>query len=167
MNVPGETSSSAPQNSAPSLVLMGFNEGGLLAEGWHDVERDGRNGVAYRATKRAASLRVGRPRGPRALFVLLAGSPSLLGRPMRGEIRVSAIPGSAEPAPGHPGVPTQRLEVSLREDAWVIRSLSLEGTESDELLVEIAAEDLAVPDRTLHNGDIRGLGFYVSAVWCE
>ncbi len=146
---------------------MGFNEGGLLGDGWHDVERDGRNGVPYRATKRAATLRVGRPRTARALFVLLAGSPSLLGGPMRGQIGVRAVAGSPDPAPELGDAPARRLAVSLSEDAWVVRTLALDGIESDEVCVSIGVDHLVVPDRALRNRDIRGLGFYVSAVWCE
>ncbi len=167
MDSPTKANSRMSPDWPTSLVLMGFNEGGLLGDGWHDVECDGRNGVAYRATKRAAVLRVGRPRGARGVFVLLAGSPSLLGRPMRGEISVSAVSVSPGPAPGTRGVPARSLAVSLAEDTWVMRSLPVDGIESGELLVAIAVEVLVVPDRTLRNGDIRGLGFYVSAVWCE
>ena len=48
---------------------MGFNEAGLLRRKWHDLERDGRHGVPYRATTRRSEVRVQSPAGKRVLVM--------------------------------------------------------------------------------------------------
>lgn len=144
----------------PSLLLMGFNESGCLRGGWHDLERDGRNGVPYRATRNAAELEIGRNPAARTLCVLLSGSPSLLGHPLEGEIQLLTMEGGG-------GAPISTTPLSLAHDIWVVRSIALPGTPVSAARIRIVAHELVIPDRVLRNGDARALGFYVSAVWCR
>jgi len=153
----------------PSFVLMGFNEGGWLGSGWHDLERDGRTGVQYRATQEKAEIRLLVPEGAAAVHVLLSGSPSLLGKPMTGRLEVhreGGAEGSWGAAGGRGNRPTG-IPVKLESDTWVVRRLALSPPLAAPVVVRILVDELVVPDRALHNGDARALGFYVSAVWCR
>lgn len=149
--------SSAATLAPPSILLMGYNDSGWLGEGWHDLERDGRSGVSYRATKRVGELHIGRPERARRLFLLYSGSPSLLGKTMSGRVEIE----------GRAGTPPASLLLRLDADVWQILSIALQENGAESLTLRIHANDLVVPDRRLRNGDVRALGFYVSAVWCR
>lgn len=149
--------SAASTLTPPSILLMGYNDSGWLGEGWHDLERDGRSEVSYRATKRVGELRVGRPEGARHLFLLYSGSPSLLGKTMSGWVEIGR--GTDAERTFHP--------LRLETDVWRVLPIALAEEGAGSLTLRIHADDLVVPDRMLRNGDARALGFYVSAVWCR
>jgi len=149
--------SSVSALAPPSLLLMGYNDSGWLGDGWHDLERDGRTGVNYRATKRMGELRLRRREGAHRLFILYSGSPSLLGKALSGRAEVELGAG-LDPA-SHP--------LRLETDVWRILQLPLRDEGAESLSLRIHADDVVVPDRMLRNGDARALGFYVSAVWCR
>jgi hypothetical protein len=149
--------SAASALAPPSILLMGYNDSGWLGEGWHDLERDGRSEVSYRATRRVGELRVGRPEGALRLFLLYAGSPSLLGKTLSGRVEIEG--GARHARASHP--------LRLETDVWRVLPLALPEEGAGSLTLRIHADDLIVPDRTLRNGDARALGFYVSAVWCR
>jgi len=191
-------------------ILVGINEAGRLLDGWHDLERDGRNQVAYRATKRRAELRLdanaianaaaqGQRETARAaasgLWILLAGSPSLLGEALVGEARVECRRRRAESLRNHrEGAETIRgakvlgaLPLRLESDTWVIRHLifskefaaempgetggidedAQSGGVEEEIVLVLTIEKPVIPDRALRNGDSRELGWYVSAIGFE
>ncbi len=150
--------------SLPRAVLMGFNETGLLLEGWHDLERDGRADLPYRATRRAAQLQLALPPGgARRLWMLLAASPTLLGEPMTGRAGLFAeTPGGEALLASAP--------ISLDRDLWVVRRVELArlappGAIAARLCLEAARP--VIPDRALRNGDTRELGWYLSAAGYE
>jgi hypothetical protein len=147
-------------------MLMGFNEAGALRGGWHDLERDGRQGVPYRATKAEAELTISRPAEPTRVSILISGSPSLLGRPLKGTLEVREE--ISENTPQEESAAKQvlaALRVALERDIWVVRGIDLPAGRIPSIRLRIRMDDLVVPDRVLRNGDSRGLGFYISAVW--
>lgn len=162
--------SAASPLRAPSLLVMGWNDHGAGLEGWHELECDGRYGIPYRATTSAASLRLRLPTdspGARTLWILLAGSPSLLGGgPMRGniEIRPEHLPGI--PATNSKAVSSgesRRMELALSRDCWRVYKIDVPSAWTGILRVWFRVETPVVPDRVLRNGDTRELGWYVSS----
>lgn len=164
----------------PSLLVMGWNEHDAGLEGWHEPERDGRNGITYRATMAMASLRLMLPSacllradadrldsaGARTLWILFAGSPSLLGSgPMRGsvEIRPEQSPRpSGTDSEAKPGE-MRRMELTLLRDCWRVCAMEIPAAWTGILRIAFRVEMPVVPDRILQNGDMRELGWYVSA----
>lgn len=160
----------------PTLVVVGLNEAGWLRGSWHEPERDGRNGVVFRATQREqAEVRIGIPRPAptdagriapqRRVSLLFSGSPTLLGKPLRGEMTLVAL-----------GAEDRELQVlgsaplELAADCWAVRSIDLPapgasalGREVVALALRLTIEEPVIPDRMLHNGDVRALGWHVSA----
>ncbi len=145
---------------------MGFNEAGALRGGWHDLERDGRQGVPYRATKAEAELTISRPPEAARLSILISGSPSLLGRPLKGNIEIREdLSGAPPEKEAGTGQVLGMLPIALQQDIWVVRGIDLPAEQIPSIRIRIKMDDLVVPDRVLRNGDSRGLGFYISAVW--
>lgn len=164
----------------PSLLVMGWNEHDAGLEGWHEPERDGRNGITYRATTAMASLRLMLPPAcalhanadrpdsavARSLWILFAGSPSLLGGgPMRGSVEIRPEQSPRSPATGSEAKPGEmrRMELMLLRDCWTIRSMEIPAAWTGILRVAFRMDTPVVPDRILQNGDMRELGWYVSA----
>lgn len=168
--------------SPTSLLLMGYNETGRLGEGWHDLERDGRTGTAYRATQAKADLTLPVPKGTHTLFMLYSGSPTLAGKTLSGRLelvlgeqnatgdtRDEAGKNAKDASESGPGAEGKEQKYSaplgLEHDTWTLCTMALDSEADGSGRLQIHADILVVPDRVLHNGDARALGFYVSAVW--
>lgn len=133
----------------PVIVVGKMGESQML-EGWHERERDGRNGIPYRASRRDSTIVLRRDFRMRRLGILLSGPVALHGEPMDGRVVINR----------------RKYELPLGVDAWVIRSFPIE-TRREILKIHIILEHPIVPDAILNNGDARELGWYISAVWQE
>lgn len=133
-------------------AAVGRIEFEAFAAGWHAQQFDARCGVPYRAADGCGTVRLARQRGAHRICVLLSG-PAGIGRggAASGEIEVD---GRAHP-------------VELRGDWWCVRRVPLAAGGEEEVSVRFRLRDAPCPDDVLHNGDLRRLGWYVSAVWQE
>lgn len=132
-----------------TIVAVGLNDPGHFGEGWHERTRDGRAPIPYRACGRAGAITMRRGPGARRLHVLLSAPVGVGGKPVAGAITVGG----------------ERHELTVGSDAWVLRSFPLPAVPDGVLRVSFSCDQPVVPDRFLHNGDGRELGWYVSAVW--
>lgn len=136
----------------PACVVAGINDATCLRDGWHERERDGRCGIAYRAAGERGALEVGRQASAGRLWCLISGPRGLAEEALQGEIIIGG----------------QSHKLQLDADLWVLRSFPLpEGEPGAPLRIELRLPDPPCPDRVLHNGDGRRLGWFVSALWQE
>lgn len=135
---------------AHSSIVVGRHGERQLVEGWHDRERDGRNGVAYRAGGESAMLELARLRGATSIHLLVSGPIGLTGASLDGRITING----------------RRFKLPLAVDSWVLRVYTLETSRS-RLMIRLELPNAPVPDRILGNGDPRKLGWFLSAVWQE
>ncbi len=133
----------------PAIIVGRVGEGQLL-NGWHERERDGRNGIAYRAARRDGILELRRDPGAREISLLMSGPVILYGGKMNGRLLINR----------------QKHELPLSVDSWVLRSYPIES-EEDVLRIHLFIPEPAIPDQVLQNGDARELGWFLSAIWQE
>ncbi len=130
------------------FIVVGRQGEEQLLKGWHERERDGRHGIAYRSSTEDGLLVLRRHPEATRLNLILSGPVPLHGGVMRGYLIVNR----------------QKHELPLAVDTWVLRSYP-NPTEGDDIQVRLYLKDPIVPDNVLHNGDARRLGWYLSAIW--
>lgn len=134
----------------PAIVVGALGES-QLADGWHDRERDGRYGIPFRAAGERGVLHLRRTPGSRQLLLIVSGAASLApGRRLDGRIIINS----------------RKYELPLEIDNWVLRRYPIESSRA-VLEVRLELANPPVPDRVLHNGDARRLGWFLSAIWQE
>lgn len=137
----------APRHSA--VVVGRFGENQLVA-GWHEREEDGRYGIPYRAAGAEATLYLRRSPTARRIYILLSGPVGLRRAPLDGRLIIDR----------------KKHQLPLAIDGWVLRTYPIE-TEKEALRVRFLLPEPAVPDAVLNNGDVRPLGWFLSAIWQE
>jgi len=135
------------------MVITGWNDHPHFGGGWHERERDGRIGVPYRSANGCGVINLRRGPTARSLMVLMSGPRGLATDALVGRVLVD---GEAHAC---------RLDV----DSWVLRTFPLPPLDAKDAVLSVVFELDGPPraDDTLHNGDYRPLGWYVSAVWLE
>ncbi len=131
-------------------VVGEFGEAALI-KGWHERERDGRSGIAFRAARAEAFIRLKRADGARQLSVIVSGMVSCLDEKMTGEI---VINGNFYP-------------ISLGSELWVCRSFPLNQEMTKQIEIKLIAHTSVIPAKVLNNGDAREIGWKLSAIWQE
>ncbi len=132
-----------------SQIVMGFNDTFQLGEGWHERAIDPRSRILYRITQRQATFRLHKEPHHRQLTCLLAASPSLLGQPVLGGLRIeNCLAGNLQ----------------LETDNWVLRTFDIHEFPNGELDCCFEIKTTFVPEKYLNNGDYRELGIYVAAL---
>ena len=139
---------SPPRHAAIIAGSIGEEQ---FVEGWHHREEDPRNGMAYRPGTGRSIFVLRRKPGAERLWLLLSGPVALAGRPLEGRVRIDG----------------RRHQLPLAVDAWVLRRYPIDPRRGETLRVELILPEPAIPDRTLSNGDLRPLGWYLSAAWQE
>lgn len=131
------------------IVVGRFGEEQML-RGWHERERDGRYGIPYRSSTDDGMLVLRRRPNTGKLWVLISGPVALHGGNMAGYLIIDR----------------QKYELPLTADIWALRDFPI-ISDDPILRVRLYLRSPIVPDRLLHNGDARQLGWYLSAVWQE
>lgn len=139
----------APVARLDAIIVGSIGEE-QLAGGWHARELDGRNAVPYRASNGRGKFLLRRNESAENLWLLISGPAGLAAGPLEGRVIIDG----------------RRHQMPLGVDTWVLRRYPLPA-HSETITVELVLENPIIPDRVLQNGDVRPLGWYLSAAWQE
>ena len=136
-----------------TAVSAGRNDFPHFVEGWHDRERDGRTGIAYRASKPVARFELARDPNATHLCILVSAPRGLCAADLQSTVSLHGAP---------------ELLITFQNDLWVLRRIPLPDSDGESpLSLQIKTPEAPCPDDLLHNGDGRRLGLFLGAAWQE
>ena len=131
---------------------MGINESFFLGKGWHDCTRDGRFNLPYRPADKISHVYLPDSIIPLSeISILVASSPSLLGKPIKGRVFLSNCP---------------IYNFLIEDDYWRVWNIPIDNAVVNykSPILSFEMDETFVPNVVLKNGDYRSLGLYVSMI---
>ena len=136
------------------MLVFGKNESRFLRNGWHEREIDARVNFPYRSTLQKAELLIDVEPETRLIYILLAAPTMLLGGKQTGKVSIVQDDKNL-----------MSKFVERHHDRWSLETIETTQEIRGQVTLEIESDQTGVPDRVLHNGDMREFGWMISAVW--
>lgn len=136
------------------MIVFGKNESRYLRDGWHEREVDGRVNFPYRSTMQEAGILLHILPHTKYIFLLIAAPVSLLDSEQVGTLSLLK----------DQSVITEK-KIIRNHDQWNLEMLEITGNITGEANLKIKSNSVGIPDKVLHNGDQRKMGWMVSAIW--